>query len=304
MDGMMKHVVSALALILSTTALACGGANPEPVVPTPPPEKPINTVAPAHSPLAVEYVIVKTKWVEKTLSPAPADVKAWSEDSANTAAVSGSFRHILVKVEKTAPAKDVDAAKKKAEGILARAKKGEDFATLAKQSDDPGSKDKGGEYDRETVKQFASEVRTAYDNAAPGVIVPELVRSQFGFHIVKKERAGEEQIERAYKKAKAPEAAKKLAEDLLARMKTSAGSREMIAEAVQSILGERASADPDRPKAALVERDRLHDARMAPAVKEELEKFLKTGKAGDVLSAPIADGDVLVAARAVAPPGK
>jgi len=45
------------------------------------------------------------------------------------------------------PIEKQEEAKKKAEEILLKVKAGEDFASLAKQySEDPGSKDTGGEY--------------------------------------------------------------------------------------------------------------------------------------------------------------
>ncbi|MFY9570841.1 MAG: peptidylprolyl isomerase, partial [Blastocatellia bacterium] len=80
-----------------------------------------------------------------------------------------------------------DEARHKAQLLLDRARKGEDFAKLATEnSDDPGSKDKGGEYD------FFGRGRMvpAFDNAAfalkPGEI-SDLVETQFGFHIIKLE---------------------------------------------------------------------------------------------------------------------
>ncbi len=55
-------------------------------------------------------------------------------------------RHILIKVAPGADAKTDAAAKAKAEGLLKQIQGGANFADLAKKnSDDPGSKDKGGE---------------------------------------------------------------------------------------------------------------------------------------------------------------
>jgi peptidyl-prolyl cis-trans isomerase D len=55
-------------------------------------------------------------------------------------------RHILIKVAPGADAKTDAAAKQKAEDLLKQIKGGADFAALAKaNSDDPGSKEQGGE---------------------------------------------------------------------------------------------------------------------------------------------------------------
>ena len=55
-------------------------------------------------------------------------------------------RHILIKVDPKADAKNDAAAKQKAEDLLKQIEAGADFTALAKaNSDDPGSKDAGGE---------------------------------------------------------------------------------------------------------------------------------------------------------------
>jgi DNA uptake protein ComE-like DNA-binding protein len=77
-------------------------------------------------------------------------------------------------------------ARRKAQAILVRARRGENFARLARlYSDDPGSKDKGGEYN------FLRGVMVPeFENAAfalkPGQI-SNLVETPFGFHIIKLE---------------------------------------------------------------------------------------------------------------------
>jgi parvulin-like peptidyl-prolyl isomerase len=80
----------------------------------------------------------------------------------------------------------------KAEEILNRVKAGEDFAKLAQEfSEDPGSKDKGGLYEGITEGAFVPEFEAAVFSSQEGQIYPELVESNFGYHIIKVEDIGE-----------------------------------------------------------------------------------------------------------------
>lgn len=82
---------------------------------------------------------------------------------------------------------DTTASQTKAQGILARARAGEDFGALAKEfSEDPGSKDKNGEYP-ETSKGsgWVKPFEDAVFNAKNTGVLRELVETQFGFHIMK-----------------------------------------------------------------------------------------------------------------------
>lgn len=82
--------------------------------------------------------------------------------------------------------------RQKAEEILQRAKNGEDFAALAKEfSDDPGSKEKGGLYEGVVKKQMVPEFENAALALQPGEISPNLVETNYGFHIIKLEKRGE-----------------------------------------------------------------------------------------------------------------
>jgi len=95
-------------------------------------------------------------------------------------------RHILITVPAGADAKTDAAAKAKAEGILKQLQGGANFAELAKKySDDPGSKDKGGELG--FAKRGA--MVPAFDNALFTQKIGDLaiVKSQFGYHIVQVE---------------------------------------------------------------------------------------------------------------------
>jgi parvulin-like peptidyl-prolyl isomerase len=83
------------------------------------------------------------------------------------------------------PAPDKTAQKQLADQVLARVKAGEDFGELAKQySNDPGSKDKGGDLGMSERYQFVK----AFDDVAwalqPGQ-VSDVVESEFGYHIIK-----------------------------------------------------------------------------------------------------------------------
>ena len=95
-------------------------------------------------------------------------------------------RHILIKVAPGADAKTDAAAKVKAEGLLKQIQGGANFADLAKKnSDDPGSKDAGGELG------FAQRGRMVpeFDNAlfTQKIGDTRIVKTQFGYHIVQVE---------------------------------------------------------------------------------------------------------------------
>lgn len=94
-------------------------------------------------------------------------------------------RHILVKVDKGASDVEKQKAKAKAEGLLAKVQAGGDFAKLATEaSDDPGSKDKGGDLGwvvrGRTVKPF--------EDAAFALTKPNqlsgVVQTDYGFHVI------------------------------------------------------------------------------------------------------------------------
>ena len=94
--------------------------------------------------------------------------------------------HVLVKVEKNADEKTKAAARKEAEKVLADAKAGKDFAALAKEhSDDPGSKERGGDLDFFVRGQMVEAFEeAAFKLAKPGDL-SGVVETQYGFHVIK-----------------------------------------------------------------------------------------------------------------------
>ncbi len=97
-------------------------------------------------------------------------------------------RHILIKVDQGGADPKADAAAKaKAENILKQIKAGGNFAELAKaNSDDPGSKDQGGELG--FLKRGATVPE--FDQAAftlPVGQTSDLIKTKFGYHILQVE---------------------------------------------------------------------------------------------------------------------
>jgi peptidyl-prolyl cis-trans isomerase D len=96
-------------------------------------------------------------------------------------------RHILIAVPKGADAKTDAAAKAKAEDVLKQVKAGGNFAELAKKySDDPGSKDNGGELGMTPTSKFVPQFSAAAIALKPGQ-TSDLVRTDFGYHIIQTE---------------------------------------------------------------------------------------------------------------------
>ena len=95
-------------------------------------------------------------------------------------------RHILVKLAPGADTKTDAAAKAKAEDLARQLRNGGNWTDLAKKnSDDPGSKDSGGELGFAQRGRMVPEFDTAIFTQKPGDV--GVVKSQFGYHVVQVE---------------------------------------------------------------------------------------------------------------------
>jgi peptidyl-prolyl cis-trans isomerase D len=102
-------------------------------------------------------------------------------------------RHIMVKAD-AKETKAAEEAKKKAESIREEALKG-DFAQLAKKySDDPGTKDKGGELGYIARGQVVPEFEEAAFSMKVGEI-SKVIQTPYGFHILRVDEIQEPKIE-------------------------------------------------------------------------------------------------------------
>lgn len=136
---------------------------------------------------SVEYVVLDIDALKKGVTVSEDDLKKYySENKARfTAPEERRASHILIKADKSAPAAERAKAKAKAEELLAQWKnKTASFADLArKNSDDPGSADKGGDLDffarGAMVKPFEDAAFALKPGETSGV-----VESDFGYHII------------------------------------------------------------------------------------------------------------------------
>ena len=95
-----------------------------------------------------------------------------------------SVRHILLLTQEKSEEEKAEIYKKM-EGILSRAKGGEDFAELAKTySEDPGSKENGGLYENFGRGQMVPPFEEAAF-AVPVGEISDIVETTFGYHIIK-----------------------------------------------------------------------------------------------------------------------
>jgi len=92
--------------------------------------------------------------------------------------------HILIVVPEGATADQDKMARQRAEALLARAKKGEDFAKLAKENSMDASASQGGDIGLAPKGQLAPEYEQAAFSLPVGGI-SGFVRTQFGYHIIK-----------------------------------------------------------------------------------------------------------------------
>lgn len=136
----------------------------------------------------VQYAVLSLSSLEKGINPSDEDARKYYEANPSLYQEADKRRasHILIPVSPGADANARNAAKARAEQVLAEVRKTpKRFADLARQySQDPGSAQKGGDlgaFAREMmVKPFADAVWSMQ----PGEI-SSLVETQFGFHIIR-----------------------------------------------------------------------------------------------------------------------
>lgn len=101
-------------------------------------------------------------------------------------------RHILIKTPEKMTEKENEGLVAKAKDLLAKAKAGEDFAELAKKHSECPSAPKGGDLGFFGKGAMVKPFEDAAFSLKKGEIYPELVKTQFGYHIIKAEDIKEE----------------------------------------------------------------------------------------------------------------
>src|SRR4029434_9605140 len=93
--------------------------------------------------------------------------------------------HLLVRVADTGGSEAEDRARVKVAEAIKRAKGGEDLGKMAREmSEDPGSKDKGGDLGWVSKGDMVPQFEQALFALKKGEISAEPVRTPFGFHAV------------------------------------------------------------------------------------------------------------------------
>ncbi|WP_449412029.1 peptidylprolyl isomerase [Pandoraea soli] len=92
---------------------------------------------------------------------------------------------ILVKVPEGASPDQVSAAQKKADEALDKAKAGGDFAALAKQYSDASDAASGGDMGFRIPERIPDLYLSQIQKLKPGTVVPQVLRSGNGFHVIK-----------------------------------------------------------------------------------------------------------------------
>ncbi|KQW36600.1 SurA N-terminal domain-containing protein [Rhizobacter sp. Root404] len=138
---------------------------------------------------SIEYVVLDLDSLKKGVTVSDKELREYyaANERRFTTPEERRASHILVKVDAGASAADRAKAKAKAEGLLAEVRKNPaSFADLArKNSDDPGSAEKGGDLDFFARDGLAAKpLEDAAFKLKPDEI-GDLVESEFGYHVVK-----------------------------------------------------------------------------------------------------------------------
>jgi peptidyl-prolyl cis-trans isomerase D len=131
----------------------------------------------------IRYVLVDVDAIQARVVVTPAEVERSYNENISQYSEPDQIRasHILVRTE----GKDEAAARSQAEGLLAKARGGADFAALAKSSsEDESTAARGGDLDFFSRGRMVQEFEDAAFQLEVGQL-SDLVRSPFGYHVIK-----------------------------------------------------------------------------------------------------------------------
>jgi len=123
--------------------------------------------------------------IEQSLNPSDAELQAaYNQNIANYRLPERlNVRHILL-MTKDKPAAEETKIKAKADDLVKQLRAGADFTEMVKKyTEDPGSKEKGGEYDGVVRGQMVPEFEKAAFALKP-MEISDPVKTQYGYHII------------------------------------------------------------------------------------------------------------------------
>ncbi len=137
--------------------------------------------------IKLKYVLFSREELKKSVNATDAEIRQYYQDHPDEFRLPEMRRasHILLKIPNDASKAELEAIRKKAEEIEKRLKKGEAFASLAKEySEDPVSAARGGDlglFKKGTmVKPFDDKVFSMKEGE-----ISEPIQTNFGLHIIK-----------------------------------------------------------------------------------------------------------------------
>jgi peptidyl-prolyl cis-trans isomerase D len=135
----------------------------------------------------IKYLLIDQAKVRAKEAPTDAELRAEYQQRRDALKIPEQVvaAHILIRSDSTKGAEADAAARAKAEKLAARARAGEDFAKLARESsEDTANKDSGGQLPPFSRGQMVPEFEQAAFALLPGQIAGP-VKTQFGYHVIK-----------------------------------------------------------------------------------------------------------------------
>jgi len=224
------------------------------------------------------YIFVETVKMRSQVTVSDSELRQYYEQHQSEYRLPDrvTAQHILFKTQEKKP-EEIAAIRQKARDVLERAKKGEDFESLAKQFSEDTSAANGGDLGSFTRGQMVPEFEQVAFSLTPGAI-SDLVQTQFGIHIIKVKEKQEarnrpfEELKEAVRpivstrkaEQKVSDVAQQIAVELVSNKDLNAVAQKFAVEVKETGLVEPGQPIPELGNAAELER------RMAMMAKGEI----------------------------------